>query len=81
MASKKGGTKMNEIEVFDAKGGPWGPGAGMQYRRFGRTELKVPVPCQIPANHFSVCCLARCVTTRVLPLGPVLRRHALHVWG
>ena len=34
---------MNGIPVSDAAGKPWVPGAGMQYRRFGRTELKVPI--------------------------------------
>ena len=34
---------MNGIPVTDAAGKPWVPGAGMQYRRFGRTELKVPI--------------------------------------
>ena len=30
-------------ELTDKHGQPWKPGAGMQHRRFGRTQLNVPV--------------------------------------
>lgn len=36
-------TKNGSTECTDKAGNPWQPGAGMQYRRFGRTELKLPV--------------------------------------
>jgi predicted aldo/keto reductase-like oxidoreductase len=36
-------TKNGSTECTDKAGNPWQPGAGMQYRRFGRTNLRLPV--------------------------------------
>ncbi len=41
--SPMGLTKNGSMECTDKSGNPWYPGAGMQYRRFGKTNMRLPV--------------------------------------